>query len=41
MGNSLVDDNFIQYKCNEYTTGEYYKEFAPGLGMGMTVPAIF
>jgi len=37
MANSLVDDNFIQYKCKEYTTGEYYKEFAPGLGMGTTV----
>ncbi len=40
MGNSLVDDNFIQYKCKEYTTGEYYEEFSPSLGMGMTVHMI-
>ena len=40
MANSLVDDNFIQYKCKDYTMGEYYKEFSPGLGMGMTVHKI-
>ena len=25
MGNSLVDDNFIQYKCKEYELGEYWE----------------
>ena len=40
MANSLVDDNFIQYKCKDYTMGEYYKEFSSGLGSGMTVHKI-
>jgi len=40
MGNSLVDDNFIQYKCKEYTTGEFYEEFEQIPGMGTTVHMI-
>jgi hypothetical protein len=38
--NSLLEDSFIQYKCSEYTIGEYYNKYNAQSDLGRTVTII-
>ena len=40
MANSLVDDNFIQYKCKEYKVGEYFQKYSDKLDIGRIITCI-